>query len=434
MLKKPEANLSESTRIGARTHYSVALIWLTFFFNYGDRQLFGALLEPIKKEFQLSDLMLGLMSGLGFAVFYSLCALPLARLADRWNRKYVLAICLTFWSGACIASGAVTSAVQMLFARMFIGVGEAGGQPSGVSLISALYPRHRRNFAIGVYNAMGMVGAATAVFGGAWIAEHHGWRAAFFAFGAPGVVLGLLIALTVREPSTRAKAGETEYSFGSAIKHIVSQRGIVLTCLAGASGSGAIACQTWLVPFFQRTHGFTLAEAGLLIALFFAFASPPAQILGGLVADRFGRTKPGDALRVTALACIVSAGCAAGLALASSAAWAIVAAAAWTFFGGIYATPTYGVSQSQVEPRLRATSLATMGMTINLLGYGIGPTMVGALSSWLAPVVGEHSLRYGLLIMISSLSVLAAVLYLLAARHVRPEGNVEAGLVPSAAH
>jgi len=400
---------------GARRGYVLALICFSFFLNYADRQILGALIEPVKQEFGLSDLELGLMTGLGFGVFYSVCSLPLARLADRWNRRNVLLICLALWSGATMLSGAVVTSAQLVAARLVVGIGEAGGGPSSIAMISDLFSARRRGTAIACYNAAGALGGAFALAAGAWIATHYGWRIAFIIIGLPGVFLALLIVLTVAEPE-RAGGARVQATFRETMAQILGQRVLVLAMLGGAASSAAITCLSWITPFFQRSHGLSLVDAGSMVGLAILFMAPLGQFLGGFISDRYGVRSRSAMMGILAVINLLAAGSASAMVLASSTTAAIVAFYIWISLAQSYPPPVFALSQSLVPAHMRATSQAVVGMAFNLVGSGVGPTATGALSSMLEHSYGQESLRYALLVVCCTMSVLAAMFYFAAAR------------------
>jgi len=408
--------------------YMLALICLSFFLNYADRQILGALIEPIKHEFHLSDAELGIMSGLGFGVFYALCSLPLARLADRWNRKYVLVLCVFVWSGATMLSGAAMTSLQLLLARLVVGVGEAGGGPAGIALISELFPPRRRGMAIAAYSTAGAIGSAAALSGGAWLATHYGWRVAFLALGLPGVVLGLIIALTTREPGRQAAAGTAAISFVQGLKMILAQRVLVFAMIGGGFAAMVISCTAWMTAFFVRSHGLSLVEAGSIMGLAIVVMGPCGQFLGGFLADYLGKRALWAVPFAVGLACLLAGGAGVLMTWAPTVGLAIALACLWLALAQVFASPTYGLAQLLVPPRLRATSHAVAGMTINLIGYGGGPTMVGVLSGAYAGSSGDESLRYAIMTVTGACSIVAAVLYFLAAQAVR-QGAYDADTV-----
>jgi len=400
--------------------YVLVLLCLTFFLSYADRQIFGVLLTPLKKEFDLSDTVLGLMSGLGFGLFYGAMSLPLARWADRSSRKNVLTLCLGLWSVATMLSGAASSTVHLFLARASVGIGEAGGTPSGISIISDLFGKARRGLAIGMYNAAGSFGGAAVITIGAWVASEHSWRMAFVVVGIPGILLTLLIAFTVEEPARGAADGIVDVAppatAGQTFRHILGQPALVLTMVGGGMSSAVVACTAWLPSFFERSHGLSLVQAGGAVGLALLLAGPFGEILGGQATDRLSSRGNSAILWSVLATTVVTIVMSMALMTAPSAVLAIAAMVGWKIFATAFPPPTWSLSQSMVPPGMRATSQATMGIFSNLLGYGGGPSLAGWLSEVYRPAMGDESLRWGLGTTMLLMGTGASVAYVFAAR------------------
>ena len=181
-------------------YYVLAILTLVYAFNHIDRQVLVILLEPIRKDLGLQDWHLGLLSGLGFAAVYSTVGIPVAIWADRGVRRDIVALSLGVWSFMTVLSGFAQTYWHLLLARMGVGLGEAGGTPPATSMIADLYPPSQRATALGVYTLGIGLGILAGFPLGGYVYELHGWRAAFFVAGAPGLVLALIVWLTVREP------------------------------------------------------------------------------------------------------------------------------------------------------------------------------------------------------------------------------------------
>ena len=400
--------------------YALVLICAGFFLSYADRQIFGVLMTPMKAEFGLSDTQLGLISGLAFGFFYAVTSLPLAHLADRGSRKNVLAVCLLLWSGATMLSGAATNGVHLLFARMSVAIGEAGGTPASISAISDLFSRARRGLAIACYNASGSLGGGAVAIIGAWVASEYGWRMAFLALGVPGIALAILVAFTMREPVRGASDGLVDVGPPVRLKdtllHIWRQPVLVFAILGGAASSGVVACTAWLPSLFQRSHHMSLVEAGGAVAIGLLVSGPFGEIIGGQMTDRLGRR--GTAPILYAVAAISAATVAAGLAMVlSPTVWvAVLLMILWKILATVFPPPTWTLSQTLVEQRMRATAQSVTGLCGHLFGYGTGPAFVGLLSELYRPAMGEDSLRWGLATVFVVIGAIATGFYWLGAR------------------
>jgi len=418
-LMDPE-RLEMSRRSRGYRVYVLVLLCFTFFLSYADRQIFGVLLTPLKQEFGLSDTVLGLMSGLGFGLFYGVMSLPLARWADRSSRKFVLTTCLGLWSIATMLSGAATTTFHLFLARASVGIGEAGGTPSGISMISDLFGKAHRGMAIAMYNAAGSFGGAAVITIGAWVASEYSWRMAFVVVGIPGILLTLLIAFTVEEPARGAADGIVDVAPPATVRqtfrHILGQPALVLAMVGGGMSSAVVACTAWLPSFFERSHGLSLVQAGGAVGLALLLAGPFGEIIGGQATDRLSRRGNSAILWSVMGTTIATMVMSLLLMAAPTALLAIAAMVGWKIFATAYPPPTWSLSQSMVPPRMRATSQATMGIFSNLLGYGCGPSLAGWLSELYRPSMGEESLRWGLGTTMLVMGAGAAVAYFFAAR------------------
>ena len=187
-------------RVTWRTHVSLFLLALVYIFSFIDRQVIAVLIEPIKHEFGATDTQMGLLSGLAFGLLYALLGVPVGKLADTYNRRNIVAVCCGLWSLATLACGMAAQFWQLLLARMSGAIGEAGGMAPSISIVSDLYPKERRSFAISLFMMGPNLGVLIGLALGAWIAQHYGWRVTFAAFGIPGMLLALLVWWWVQEP------------------------------------------------------------------------------------------------------------------------------------------------------------------------------------------------------------------------------------------
>ena len=195
----PAIRAGSSAASPIRAHYALYLLTSTYALNYVDRNVFSILLESIKRDLHASDTVMGLLAGFTFVIFQGVLGLPIARLADRSERRSILAIGILLWSAMTAFSGMARTVVQLAFARIGVGVGEAASA-AAPSLISDLFPEGRRQSAMGIYSTGLYLGVFLGYFVGGWVNQYYGWRAAFFAAGAPGVIVALILRFTVDEP------------------------------------------------------------------------------------------------------------------------------------------------------------------------------------------------------------------------------------------
>ena len=192
----------------ARRYYVLGLLTIIYALNFLDRTIFNVLIEPIKKEFSLSDTMMGLLAGFGFALFYSLLGIPIARVADRLNRRNIVALAFAFWSAMTALCGMASSVTALALARIGVGIGESAGSPASQSIVADLFAKNERPRALGIYAIGTYLGVFLGYFVGGYVNQHYGWRMAFYVAGVPGILLALILWLTISEPKRGAMAGK----------------------------------------------------------------------------------------------------------------------------------------------------------------------------------------------------------------------------------
>jgi len=401
---------------GAYRVYLLFLCCFSFFVAGVDRQVFATVMPALKGEFQLSDTMLGLLSGLGFGLTYSLCSIPVGRLVDRGDRKLILCGCITVWSVMTLACGAAASAVQLMVARLGVGAGEAGVSPAAVSMIVDLYEPPRRARAVSFYPIAGALGMSAALPVGGYLVAAHGWRAAFYALSLPGLLLAAAIYFTFREPRRGAHdaggADTAGVSLGVAVRSVLGRPVIMLLFLAGGLGSMVTSIAHWLPSFYQRSHGMGLAELGAILGPIVGVASLAGMFLGGWLVDRVGgEGRMHRIFFVLALTSLAQALFGTLMITVNNLALSFVCAALWGVTSTCWAPAGFALSQSLVRPGIRGTSLAIMNIFNNVVGYGLGPLVMGALSERMKGGAGVESLRWSLVAVSATLGVLIAAIY-----------------------
>lgn len=399
---------------------AVALVLLTLvsFANYVDRMVLPALAQPIKAEFALSDKQFGLLTGFAFVLLYTFTSLPMARLADQVSRSRVLAVALAFWSLATAACGFVRSYGQLLLARLFVGVGESGCQPIGYALITDYFATGQRATATGWFLVGNSLGVTAGFAIGGWLGQLYGWRTAFIAVGLPGLLLALaMLVFLPAHASTSAATRRVEVapSLWSTVGTLLGDRRFRWALAANGVYSfmifGAIA---WLPAFFFRSHGLELRVAGTWAGLAIGVGMAAGMLIGGPVADRLFRRS----LAAPQLFCMVAA-------LATALAylvvfevpdyrWALVATFFASLIGALGSPTNVTTIQALCDPRVRATAAALATLTISMVGIGLAPFVIGALSDAYAPSLGEESLRHALTLSLLVCLPLALLYYRLA--------------------
>lgn len=383
----------------AYARYVLGVLFLVGVFALVDRQIFGMLIEPLKQEFDVSDTELGLASGLSFALFYGAAGLPIARLADRGNRRSVLAAGLGAWSALTLVSGFATSFAQLVAARLAIGVGEAAGTPTAHALIADYFPPERRARALSVYSAGASVGFILAYLVGGWVQELWGWRGVFLALGAPGVLLALLVRATVREP--RRGRFETKpatpLSTREALGRLLAQPAYRFVLASFALHSLAhSATSMWYPAYLARIHGMAPREIGTLLALGSASFSALGVIAGGVVTDRLAAADRRWLLRMPGFASLAYAPLTLTFLFAPVPELALAGLASSAFLSGLAIPGMHAATQELAEPNSRATASALNLLILTLIGSGLGPTFVGVANDLLAGVFGDGAIRWSL--------------------------------------
>ena len=389
----PPSPVKETPRNGSNlsANYALAMLFIVMMLNFLDRQVIAILAEPVKRDLGLSDTQLGLMSGLSFAVFYTTLAIPVAALADRWNRSKIIAIALAIWSAMTVLCGFAANFVQLFLARIGVGIGEAGSVPASHSLISDLFPPERRAGALGMFGMAIPIGAFIAFAGGGWIVENVSWRAAFMAAGAPGLLVAVLIWITVRDPRGNIalrqalqpdpnrlslKSGLAALSGKSAYWHIIAA-GTLVQFVAYGFGS-------FYGSFFVRVHGMGYAELGWKLGLMVGITGGFASWIGGLASNRLLKRSMAAPLNVNGLLLAFSVGPAIYGLYTPSENFALVMFAAPVFAASYYFGSTFAAIQTLARDETRAFAVALYSLIASLIVLGLGPVFVWIVSDLFA--------------------------------------------------
>jgi len=409
---EPEALLVEpDVASGApkATRYSyfvAAALCVVYTFNFLDRQFLSVLAEPVRRDLHLSDTQLGVLTGLMFALFYTVCGIPVAALADRTNRVRVMAVACGMWSLFTAACGLATGFGSLAVARIGVGIGEAGGSAPSYSIVADYFPPERRGLGLAIYSLGVPLGTMVGAFSGGWIAAHYGWRTAFFSLGIAGLILTPLIPFVVREPvrggmDRRRVPGlaaiDTPPSMFGAIGFFVRRPPLVLTALAtGFTTLVLYGMANWIPAFLMRERGMQLTDLATHFSVVAGLSTGIGTWLGGVLVDRLGRRHAAAYALVPGLGTLLSL----PFLFPATNATDWHAALAWLIVPlvllNMYLAPALAVIQNGVPPRYRATSGALLLFTLNLIGLGCGPLFVGMVSDALKPTFGNDSLRHAL--------------------------------------
>lgn len=392
-----------------RTHYALFLLSLIYVFSYIDRLIISVLVEPIKAEFGVSDTMIGLLTGVAFALFYTAFGLPLGRLSDRIGRKPVIAVACIAWSILTMLSGIVTSFLLLVILRIGVAIGEAGASAPSVAMISELYPARSRSRALAVFGLGPALGAIFGIGMGGLLVDSYGWRATLIIVGAPGIAIGLLLAFTAKgpKPTTTSSALAAEESLGETVKVLFRTPGFWQIIATGSTAAiTGYAIQMWTPSFLIRSHSLSIQEAGMLMGIGGGLMAVIGTLFCGYVADKLSARDPGWQLGTA----LLGTGLSVPLALMfymwpAGTAFMLGDVAVpvgflfyigFAFFGVWWTVPCYGAMAQMLPANKLAQGTAFFFMGVTLLGAGLGPLIAGAISDVLTASMGFEGLRYAL--------------------------------------
>ncbi len=386
--------------------YVLGVLTVVYALNIADRFSISTLLEPIRHELDLSDGGVAFLTGVALALFYVTVGIPVAALADRANRRNILAVALAVWSAMTAACGLAQNYWQLLLGRFGVGIGEAGGTPPSSSILADKFPPARRPMALTIFALGACLGAWLGSSVAGEVAERHGWRAAFLVLGIPGLFIALLVWLTVREPRRGQldahSAPLPPTTVRATLSFIKAQRS-ALHLLLGISVATlwSWGLMWWTPTFLQRSHHMTVGEAGQLLGPMHLIAGTAGTLLAAWLVGRRAAADPRYISRLlgvfTALSTIPS------IALywvpSESAATVLL----WIFVPAVYfyIGPVLGLMQNVMPSNMRATSCAIALFTANVANLIIAPQFIGWLSDWFAASfgAGNESLRWALLLL-----------------------------------
>ena len=397
----------------------LAMLLVVYTFNWLDRQILGILAPAIKADLGLTNTQLGALGGIAFAALYSTLAIPLAFLADRTSRTWVITASLVVWSGFTALCGTAHGFWQLFAFRLGVGVGEAGGVAPSYALITRYFPPESRARAIAVYSMGIPVGMAAGVLLGAAIARAVNWRVAFIVVGIAGVLVAPLFRLLVKEPPKAPAAAATPV--GAVFSLLVRKRAFWLMAFASAMSSTAgYGLAFWVPSILMKTFGFDLTVTSWFIGSILLIGGGAGVFLGGVLADRLGKADRGAYAWVSGFAWLATAPLfVAGFLTASpTAAWLLLLVP--NALNLLFVGPLVTATQHLVPPQMRATASACFLLINNLIGIGAGSWLLGGISDFMTPRFGDEALRYSAIAM-TGFYVIACVLAFLAVRPLRRE-------------
>ena len=414
------AQLRAPAATSPRRYYVLAILTLVYALNFLDRTIFNVLIEPIKKEFALSDTTMGLLAGFGFVLFYSLLGIPIARIADRVNRRNIVALAFAFWSAMTFLCGLASSVTTLALARIGVGIGESAGTPASQALLADLFDKNERPRALGIYAIGTYLGVFLGYFIGGWVNQHYGWRTAFFSAGLPGLALAALLWLTIAEPKRGAMA-ETfaPEPIGPTLRFLMTQPSFVIVligfCLTSYTNYATAA---WIPPFLARVHHLSSAEIGTYAGTFKGLCGIAGTLAGGLVVGQISRHDDRWKLWAPAIMSGLAGPVFALSMLTPNFVTMIAALATTSFLVGFHLGPIFAIAQTVARPSMRALASALVLLTATCFGQGFGPLAVGMINDALKGAFGADAVRYSLL-SAAATTTLGALLFVWAARFIR---------------
>ncbi|WP_419319808.1 spinster family MFS transporter [Caulobacter sp. ErkDOM-E] len=425
-------NQIEQSATGSRYRYVVlAMLILAYTFNFLDRQILGILAGSIKADLHLTDTQIGLMGGVAFAALYTTLGVPLAWLADRVSRTWIMTAALTVWSGFTVACGFAGGFWSLFLSRMGVGVGEAGGVAPAYSLISDYFPKDQRARALAVYSFGIPLGTALGVLFGGLIAAYVNWRVAFIIVGLAGVLLAPIFKWVVKDPPRGGmdrEPGEAAPlvaprapAFGKVLATILPKPSFWLLSFGAACSSiCGYGVAFWLPTFFQRSFGLTLPERALFYSALSLIGGVAGIWLGGVLADKFGSKNKAAYALAPAICFLVALPCFLLAMNVNSMVWAFLLFLIPTGLNLAWLGPIVAAVQHLAPASMRTTTSALFLLINNLLGLAVGLWFFGYVSDLLAPRYGAESMRYALYYGLG-FYVVAAGLLILASRRLKQD-------------
>jgi MFS family permease len=399
-----------------RRHATLLMLLFVYAMSLIDRQIMGVMIEPVKAEFGVSDTAMGLLTGLAFALFYGVLAVPFGRYADKANRRNFVSLCCAGWSMMTVACGLAGSYWQLALARVGVAVGEAGGTAPSLSMITDLYPPRQRARAMSVFMLGPHLGTLVGLGLGSWIAYHYGWRSAFIWMGIPGVAAALLLRFGGIEPArgnddgaARTASSGPAVSIGRVWRDALADPAFVRISLAALLiGFTGFGIAIWNTAFLVRSHGLTLQNAGALVGVTSGIAAIIGSLGSGWLCDRLARRDMRWHLGVPIVGTLLALP--AGLAYFMYPAgdpWHLGAllvpqamgfSLLFSIFAVWWTAPCYAALTTIIPSDRRTTLLAIFNLGLTAIGGGLGPLAVGILSDSLTGRYGQEALRWALVI------------------------------------
>lgn len=411
--------------LAGRPFLVLGVLLFVYILNFADRVLLGVMAVPIKADLGLTDTELGLLGGTAFALFYATLGVPIAWLADRKSRSWIITIALVTWSGFTALCAAATSFPQLFLARLGVGIGEAGGVAPSYSLISDYFPPGQRARALGFYSFGIPIGSAVGLAFGGLMAAAFDWRTAFLVMGLLGIAIAPLFKFIVRDPVRGGLDDEKNRSLPGVNFNVRETASVLkskpsfwfLSLGSAMSATASYGISFWIPSFYVRSFSLSLADVSLIYASLILVGGVAGVWIGANLGDKFGPERPAAYVLIPVVALLVSLPFFVGTVSTGNLYISLSLLAVPTALGGMgYGTILTAV-QHIVPPALRSTGSAIFLLINNLIGLGLGSLVLGVISDAMTQQYGSESLRYALLCG-SSFYVVAALLFFLASRKI----------------
>ncbi len=398
----------------------ITVLLLVNILNFVDRQSVFILAEDIKRDLDLTDTDIGLLGGISFAIIYATLGIPLARMAEIYGRKRILAGLLFIWSAMTALGGLAQNFAQLVATRLGVAAGEAGSTPTAHSLISAYFPEHRRGIVLAIFSLGVPLGTMIGLILAGWINQVASWRTAMIVLGLPGIFLAVLLLVTIKEPPSQIEKVR-EQKLGRTLRELWSRPSFRQMAYGQAVYSmGANAAIVFAPAFLMRTYELNSASTGLFLGVAYGVIGVAGTLIGGAMGDRFGQRDARWRLWLPALVLLAAMPLTLGAWFAPTASTSVALLAGTKFANLFYFGPIFVALHSIAPTHARGTASAVLLFFNSLVGISLGPLAVGLLSDWLQPSFGQMSLRYALCFVVVT-QLWAAVHFFIAARSIRQD-------------
>lgn len=395
-------NQSPASRLAALSPtavYGLVMLTVIYSLNFLDRTVITILIDPIKQTYHLSDAVMGFISGFGFVILYSILAAPVARWADRGNRRTIITWGLVIWSGMTVLAGVAQNAVQLTLSRFGVGIGEAAGTAPSASMISDFFPGTTRSTAMAVYQLGPVIGGFLGAFVGGWVNQYYGWHDAFLVSGIPGLAVAILFRLTVREPKRGVSEKKTvdtrQQKFWETCEFMSRQKCYMLIlvgfCFTTFTQFGF---GTWAAPFLGRIHHLNTAQIGTYIGTVRAGAGLVGTLVGGYLSDRLAAKDIRWKIYVSAICSILAMPGVLLFSFGHTLFTCIVGFTIVSMMSPVHVGPIVAISHSVVKVGMRAFSTSVIYLISELLGLGLGPYLMGVFNDRYKAHFGVDVIRY----------------------------------------